>query len=75
MGLDEARIEGATRETAELVAGKYLSPSVFVAYGRGLFKPTNTFRIKYLLSSSWALQAESGDANGGDVLYQIERGR
>ena len=75
VGLDEARIEGTTRETAELVAGKYLTPSVFVSYGRGLFKPTNTFRIKYLLSSSWALQAESGDANGGDVLYQIERGR
>jgi translocation and assembly module TamB len=74
VGLDEARIEGTTRDTAELVAGKYLSPSVFVAYGRGLFKPTNTFRLKYLLSSSWALQAESGEANGGDVLYQIERG-
>ena len=75
VGLDEARIEGTSRETAELVAGKYLSPSVFVAYGRGLFEPTNTFRIKYLLSSSWALQAESGNATGGDVLYQIERGR
>ncbi|MEJ2539945.1 MAG: translocation/assembly module TamB domain-containing protein [Gemmatimonadota bacterium] len=75
VGLDEARIEGTSRETAELVAGKYLSPSVFVSYGRGLFKPTNTFRIKYLLSSSWALQAESGESNGGDILYQIERGR
>jgi translocation and assembly module TamB len=75
VGLDEARIEGATREQAELVAGKYLTPSVFVSYGMGLFKPSNTFRIKYLLSSQWAVQAESGDANGGDVLYQIERGR
>lgn len=75
VGLDEARIEGTTRDEAELVAGKYLTPSVFVSYGVGLFKPSNTFRIKYLLSSSWALQAESGDANGGDVLYQIERGR
>ena len=41
----------------------------------GLFNPSNTFRIKYLLSSQWAVQAESGDANGGDILYQIERGR
>ncbi len=75
IGLDEARIEGATKEQAELVAGKYLSPSLYVSYGLGLFKPSNTFRIKYLLSSHWAVQAESGDANGGDVLYQIERGR
>ena len=75
VGLDEARIEGATKDQAELVAGKYLTPSLFVSYGLGLFKPSNTFRIKYLLSSNWAVQAESGDANGGDVLYQIERGR
>ena len=75
VGLDEARIEGATKDQAELVAGKYLSPSLYVSYGLGLFKPSNTFRIKYLLSSHWAVQAESGDANGGDVLYQIERGR
>jgi translocation and assembly module TamB len=75
VGLDEARIEGATKDQAELVAGKYLTPSLFVSYGLGLFKPSNTFRIKYLLSSHWAVQAESGDANGGDVLYQIERGR
>jgi len=75
IGLDEARIEGATKDQAELIAGKYLSPSLYVSYGLGLFKPSNTFRIKYLLSSHWAVQAESGDANGGDVLYQIERGR
>ena len=75
VGLDEARVEGATKDQAELVAGKYLTPSLFVSYGLGLFKPSNTFRIKYLLSSHWAVQSESGDANGGDVLYQIERGR
>ena len=75
VGLDEARIEGATKEQAELVAGKYLTPSLYVSYGFGLFEPSNTFRIKYLLTSAWALQAESGEATGGDILYQIERGR
>ena len=75
VGLDDARIEGTTQDEAELVAGKYITPSVYVSYGVGLFRPSNTFRIKYLLNSNWALQAESGDANGGDVLYQIERGR
>jgi len=75
VGLDDARIEGSTRDQAELVAGKYLTPSVYVSYGVGLFKPSTTFRIKYLLNSKWALRAESGDANGGDIIYQIERGR
>jgi translocation and assembly module TamB len=75
VGLDDARVEGTTQDQAQLVAGKYITPSVYVSYGVGLFRPSNTFRIKYLLNSNWALQAESGDANGGDVLYQIERGR
>lgn len=75
VGLDDARIEGATKEQAELVAGKYLTPSLYVSYGLGLFKPSNTFRVKYLLSSRWAVQAESGEANGGDLLWQIERGK
>jgi translocation and assembly module TamB len=75
VGLDEARIEGATKDQAELVAGKYLTPSLYVSYGLGLFKPSNTFRIKYLLTSAWAVQAESGEATGGDLIYQIERGR
>jgi translocation and assembly module TamB len=31
VGLDEARIEGATKDQAELVAGKYLTPSLYVS--------------------------------------------
>ena len=74
VGLDEARIEtGSKREDAAFVAGKYLSPRLFVAYGIGLYEPVNTLRIRYLLSPKWTLQAITGDRNATDILYRIER--
>jgi autotransporter translocation and assembly factor TamB len=46
-----------------------------VSYAAGLFENTNTFRVRYSLSNSWTLQAESGDASSTDVLYRFERGK
>ncbi|HWM89135.1 MAG TPA: translocation/assembly module TamB domain-containing protein [Thermoanaerobaculia bacterium] len=74
-GLEEARIESdGSLEQASLVVGKYLSPRLYVTYGIGLFEPINTFRIRYLLSDKWTLQAESGEGTSADALYVVERG-
>lgn len=76
VGLDEARIEtGANANEASLVAGKYLSPQLYVAYGIGLYERTNIFRVRYLLTRNWSVQVETGHNNGTDILYRIERGR
>lgn len=73
-GLEEARIEsGETLDEASLVLGKYLSPDLYVSFGIGLFEPVNTFRIRYLLSDKWTLQAETGAGTSADVLYTVER--
>jgi translocation and assembly module TamB len=76
VGLDEARVEteGDLSE-ASFVAGKYLSPNLYVSYGIGLFDPVSTLRLRYILSSNWTLQAETGTATGTDLLYRIEAGR
>ena len=74
-GLEEARIESdGSLDQASLVVGKYLSPRLYVTYGIGLFEPINTFRVRYLLSDKWSLQAESGEETGADALYTVERG-
>ncbi|MEA2559709.1 MAG: translocation and assembly module TamB [Acidobacteriota bacterium] len=74
-GLEEARIESdGSLDQASLVVGKYLSPKLYVTYGIGLFEPINTFRVRYLLSDKWTLQAESGEGTSADALYMIERG-
>jgi autotransporter translocation and assembly factor TamB len=76
VGLDQAQIEtkGDLKE-ASFVAGKYLSPNLYVSYGIGLFDPVSTIKLRYLLSSKWTLQAEKGAATGADLLYRIEAGR
>ena len=76
VGLDEARIEtGSSRDDAAFVAGKYLSPKLYVSYGVGLFEPVNTFRIRYSLTSKLILQTQTGTYNATDILLRIERGR
>ncbi|MEO8226898.1 MAG: translocation/assembly module TamB domain-containing protein [Gemmatimonadota bacterium] len=75
VGLDEARLEtkGDLRQ-ASFVAGRYLSPNLYVTYGIGLFDPISTLRLRYTISQHWTLQAERGQAVGADVLYKVERG-
>jgi translocation and assembly module TamB len=74
LGLDKAKIEpGGTLQEAALVLGKYLSPRLYVGYGVGLFEPVNSFRLRYMLTPHWTLEAESGEEAGGDLLYVIER--
>ncbi len=75
-GIDEARIEteGAWEE-ASFYAGKYLSPRLYLSYGIGLFDAASLFRIRYMLSRRWTLQAETGERTSTDINYRIERGR
>jgi len=76
LALDEAYLEAGSdiKETA-FVAGKYLSPKLYVSYAAGLFEQTNTFRARYSLTSKWTLQAESGKDSSTDLLYWFERGK
>ncbi len=74
--LDEAYLEGGSEaKEASFVAGKYLSPKLYVSYAAGLFEHTNTFRVRYSLTNKWTLQAESGKNSSSDLLYWFERGK
>ncbi|HEX5419710.1 MAG TPA: translocation/assembly module TamB domain-containing protein, partial [Gammaproteobacteria bacterium] len=73
-GIETQPGEGST--SASFVIGKYLSPSLYVSYGIGLFQPINTLKLRYTISSHWRLETESSSqAKGGDLLYHVERGQ
>lgn len=75
-GIDEAGIETrGSWEQASLYAGKYLSPRLYVSYGYGLFESMSLFRVRYILSRRWTIQAETGETTSTDIHYRIERGR
>jgi translocation and assembly module TamB len=75
VGIDEVDVEteSATGEVT-LKLGTYLTPDLFVGYGRGLANQINSFLVRYRLTKSLSLETESSsEAVGGDVLYSIER--
>ena len=73
-GLDEVRIESDdTGAQASLVMGRYLSPKLYVSYGVSLIEAINTFNVRYQISDRWLLKGESGEHQGADLLYTIER--
>ena len=72
-GLDEMRVESGSNDQASLVVGRYLSPRLYISYGVGLIEAINTFSLRYKISDKWQLKAESGEAQGADFLYTIDR--
>lgn len=73
-GLDEMRVESSDDgDQASLVVGRYLSPKIYVSYGVGLIESINTFTVRYQISDQWQIKAESGEAQGADIFYTIER--
>ncbi|MDH3387670.1 MAG: translocation/assembly module TamB domain-containing protein, partial [Gammaproteobacteria bacterium] len=60
-------------DQASLVVGRYLSPRLYVSYGVGLIESINTLNLRYQITEKWQLEAESGEHQGADFLYTIER--
>jgi translocation and assembly module TamB len=73
-GLDEMRIESSDKgDQAALVVGRYLSPKLYVSYGVGLIESIDTVTLRYKISNKWQLKVESGEYQGADMFYTIER--
>ena len=73
-GLDEMRVESSdSGDQASLVMGRYLSPKLYISYGVGLIEAINTFNVRYQISDRLQLKGESGEHQGADFLYTIER--
>ena len=73
-GLDEMRVETSDGgDQASLVVGRYLSPRLYVSYGVGIVESLNSLKLRYQISDSWQAEAVSGENQGADFLYSIER--
>ncbi|MEX2130792.1 MAG: translocation/assembly module TamB domain-containing protein, partial [Pseudohongiellaceae bacterium] len=74
LGLDALSIASTGDiNNSMLTLGKYLSPSLFIRYGVGLFDSQSTVALDYKVSDSITLQAESGEYQSVDLIYRIER--
>jgi translocation and assembly module TamB len=56
-----------------LLLGKFLTPELYVSYGRSLFTESQQFRARYSITKKWEVESKvSSDATGGDLYYRIE---
>ena len=73
-GLDELRVDtGGALEEASVVAGTYLSPRLYVQYVNELATRETKLRLRYDLTKRLQIQTESGQSQGVDLFYTIER--
>jgi translocation and assembly module TamB len=62
---------GVSQTMLEL--GKYLTPKLYVSYGKSLFDQSQQFRARYSISKRWEVESKvSTIATGGDLMYRIE---
>ena len=73
LGIQEFDIEAVgTDEGAQVVLSGYLSPRIYVAYGVGVFLPSNTVTLRYYLTWQLYLEAVSGVESALDLMYRFE---
>ncbi len=80
MGYKEIPISptgAATAKEAEnvsqsiLTLGKYLTPQLYISYGRSLFTGANMFRLRYDISRRLQIETETGTESGVDLYYKM----
>ncbi|OGO97428.1 MAG: hypothetical protein A3F41_05250 [Coxiella sp. RIFCSPHIGHO2_12_FULL_44_14] len=63
----------AGKQQSAFVVGRYISPKIYVRYGRTLSSPLDVVQVRYLLGTHWTIQSESTSlGNGADILYTIQ---
>ena len=74
LGLDVIGIETGGGNTARslVTIGKYLSPMLYVSYGRALFTGENLFKLRYKIGKRLELESHGGESSGVDLYYTIQ---
>ena len=75
IGIQDASVESkaGTMQEASLFLGTYLTPSLYMSYGIGLFESSTTIRMRYKMTKHWSVQTESGSQHSGLLQYSGEK--
>ena len=55
-----------------LTVGKYLTPQLYISYGRSLFTGSNLFLLRYDIFRKWQIETQTGNESGADLFYKLE---
>ena len=73
LGFDEFAIGTNDIEPGALMAGKYLSPKVYIRYSYGLFNRIGGLLLRFRINEFLSIETRSGEQKSMDVLYTIEK--
>lgn len=73
LGLDELTVRSTTTDAGELMAGKYLSPKVYLRYSYGLFNRIGGLLLRFKINDRLSIETRSGDQKSMDLLYTVEK--
>jgi translocation and assembly module TamB len=55
-----------------LTVGKYLTPQLYVSYGKSVFTGGNLFLLRYDIFKHWQVETQTGSESGADLFYKLE---
>ena len=55
-----------------VAVGKYLTPQLYLSYGRSLFSGSNIFSLRYSINKKWQIETVTGTESGVDLYYKID---
>jgi translocation and assembly module TamB len=66
-----ATTQGSDVSETLIAVGKYLTPQLYLSYGRSLFTGNNIFSLRYDITRRWQLETVTGAESGVDLYYRI----
>jgi translocation and assembly module TamB len=66
-------VQGTAADAGELMAGKYLSPKLYIRYSYGLFNRLGGLLLRFKVNDRLSIETRSGEQKSMDLLYTVEK--
>jgi translocation and assembly module TamB len=73
LGFDEFTVQATDTDVGALMAGKYLSPKIYIRYSYGLFNRIGGLLLRFKVNERLSIETRSGDQKSMDLLYTVEK--
>lgn len=73
LGLDEFTVQTTDADAGSLMAGKYLSPKVYIRYSYGLVNRIGGLLLRFRVNERLSIETRSGEQKSMDLLYTVEK--
>jgi translocation and assembly module TamB len=73
LGLDELTVQSTDTDAGALMAGKYLSPRVYIRYSYGLFNRIGGLMLRFRVNDRLSIETRSGEQESMDLFYTVEK--